>query len=447
MKPNEIKKEGHVDISSFFRPSAPSKADQSRASSNKAQTHNARKDGQSELVSPSTSDSIATPTLNLDSVPSVTPSATTVSPSLSSPPPRVEAAGAPSSAIAVSVRPLASTTSASPGTGSTSHVRVKRGRDNSKGKSRLQLGERGPGATDIRASASTPTSPTASLGTPDSMTTQAKRRRLSLTGELSEDIHQSSSATEGDDNSTSLFNNDDRGSQADVGGPITRPAEEVAHKTVQSPCQHCEDGPVKVRRLADDAPSTSEVSRSLNRRSEGGEEDSISDDQMGEAHDSDGIEEDDSDNESKDNRKKVAASSDIGQRLLNAARVQQHSPPSSRGNGSMSTGAGSLFAQAGVTPCSNEMGLNDMTSARFDPSSLETKALQPKDGGQAKAGVGPKCLLFEVMSRAFDKIESVKGSGTGSKKQCAVILANLFRIFMYHSRHELVPAVYICLNK
>ncbi|KAH8583740.1 DNA LIGASE I [Cryptosporidium sp. chipmunk genotype I] len=84
-------------------------------------------------------------------------------------------------------------------------------------------------------------------------------------------------------------------------------------------------------------------------------------------------------------------------------------------------------------------GDEDIQSPMFDPCKVSKEKIMSK--------VKSNSILFSVLTDAFSKIEQLKGSGSGSKKGCIVILANLFRLIIHHNPSDLIDAVYICMNK
>eukprot|EP01071_Lankesteria_metandrocarpae_P000944 Lankesteria_metandrocarpae@DN1138_c0_g1_i1.p1 len=100
----------------------------------------------------------------------------------------------------------------------------------------------------------------------------------------------------------------------------------------------------------------------------------------------------------------------------------------------------------------NSSKSSNVSEPGFDPSTLDGDTLRHKVRGKlpvasSSAAKTNNSLLFALLVESLDSIERLKGSGTGSKKLQAVILANTFRILLYHSPTDLVPAVYICMNK
>jgi len=58
-----------------------------------------------------------------------------------------------------------------------------------------------------------------------------------------------------------------------------------------------------------------------------------------------------------------------------------------------------------------------------------------------------KAVGFELVSKALAEIEDLKGSGQGSRKRMTVILTNVFRILLWSRPEDLVPTIYILVNK
>ncbi|VWU50409.1 DNA ligase I, putative [Hepatocystis sp. ex Piliocolobus tephrosceles] len=90
--------------------------------------------------------------------------------------------------------------------------------------------------------------------------------------------------------------------------------------------------------------------------------------------------------------------------------------------------------------------INDLASPKFNPIYFNTKDLYLSEKDKVKHKFKDS-LLFTFLTNAFNQIENLKGSGTGSKKNVAIILANVFRVLIYYSPNDLIPAVYITLNK
>ncbi|KJP90112.1 hypothetical protein AK88_00281 [Plasmodium fragile] len=90
--------------------------------------------------------------------------------------------------------------------------------------------------------------------------------------------------------------------------------------------------------------------------------------------------------------------------------------------------------------------VSDLTSPKFNPVHFDVSNLylSPKDKEKHKF---KDSLLFTFLTNTFNQIEELKGSGTGSKKNVAIILSNVFRVLIYYSPNDLIPAVYITLNK
>jgi len=76
-----------------------------------------------------------------------------------------------------------------------------------------------------------------------------------------------------------------------------------------------------------------------------------------------------------------------------------------------------------------------LSSPAFDPS------LKVKD-----VPVG-KPVGFAVLSAALLEIESLKGSGKGSRKTMTLVLSNMFRLLLYTQPKDLIATLYILINK
>ncbi|KAH8739876.1 hypothetical protein FG386_001693 [Cryptosporidium ryanae] len=82
---------------------------------------------------------------------------------------------------------------------------------------------------------------------------------------------------------------------------------------------------------------------------------------------------------------------------------------------------------------------NNIQSPLFNPSNVKKEMILSKKKNES--------IVFSILTDTLTSIERLKGSGSGSKKGCIVILANLFRLIIHHSPKDLVGAVYICMNK
>ncbi|KAF8821911.1 putative Dna ligase 1 [Cardiosporidium cionae] len=91
-------------------------------------------------------------------------------------------------------------------------------------------------------------------------------------------------------------------------------------------------------------------------------------------------------------------------------------------------------------PANAESCYADMTSPLFDPACFEIIPFQIQK-------TSTRSLTFELLSTYNDKIELLKGSGIGSKKSSTTILTNIFRTLILYSPEDLIPAIYICLNR
>ncbi|KAK6589244.1 hypothetical protein RS030_213296 [Cryptosporidium xiaoi] len=82
---------------------------------------------------------------------------------------------------------------------------------------------------------------------------------------------------------------------------------------------------------------------------------------------------------------------------------------------------------------------NNIQSPLFNPSNVTKELIMIKKKNES--------IAFSILTDTLTSIERLKGSGSGSKKGCIVILANLFRLIIHHNPQDLVGAVYICMNK
>ncbi|PFH31808.1 putative DNA ligase 1 [Besnoitia besnoiti] len=90
----------------------------------------------------------------------------------------------------------------------------------------------------------------------------------------------------------------------------------------------------------------------------------------------------------------------------------------------------------------------DLASPLFAPFQVPLESITAKPEANAKkAQDDTPAILFEVLVGAFDKIEQMKASGTGSSKKQTVILTNAFRLLLFYAPKLLHKAIYICLNK
>ncbi|EPR57970.1 putative DNA ligase 1 [Toxoplasma gondii GT1] len=92
----------------------------------------------------------------------------------------------------------------------------------------------------------------------------------------------------------------------------------------------------------------------------------------------------------------------------------------------------------------------DLSSPLFDPAAVPLASVSAKKSERSskKEPVDDSPpILFEALVNAFDKIEQMKASGTGSNKKQTVVLTNLFRLLLFYAPKTLHKAIYICLNK
>ncbi|GAW83249.1 DNA ligase I [Plasmodium gonderi] len=90
--------------------------------------------------------------------------------------------------------------------------------------------------------------------------------------------------------------------------------------------------------------------------------------------------------------------------------------------------------------------ISDLASPKFNPAYFDVTNLYLSQKDKEKHKFKDS-LLFSILTNTFNQIEELKGSGTGSKKNVAIILSNVFRVLIYYSPNDLIPAVYITLNK
>ncbi|KEP62448.1 UNVERIFIED_CONTAM: DNA ligase 1, putative [Hammondia hammondi] len=92
----------------------------------------------------------------------------------------------------------------------------------------------------------------------------------------------------------------------------------------------------------------------------------------------------------------------------------------------------------------------DLSSPLFDPAAVPLASVSAKKSERSskKEPVDDSPpIIFEALVNAFDKIEQMKASGTGSNKKQTVVLTNLFRLLLFYAPKTLHKAIYICLNK
>ncbi|KFG30439.1 putative DNA ligase 1 [Toxoplasma gondii p89] len=92
----------------------------------------------------------------------------------------------------------------------------------------------------------------------------------------------------------------------------------------------------------------------------------------------------------------------------------------------------------------------DLSSPLFDPAAVPLASVSAKKSERSskKEPVDDSPpILFEALVNAFDKIEQMKATGTGSNKKQTVVLTNLFRLLLFYAPKTLHKAIYICLNK
>ncbi|KAH0480798.1 MAG: uncharacterized protein KVP18_002297 [Porospora cf. gigantea A] len=97
----------------------------------------------------------------------------------------------------------------------------------------------------------------------------------------------------------------------------------------------------------------------------------------------------------------------------------------------------------------------DLGSDRFHPLSYSsTDLFQGKSAAAGFFTVAKKkdendraSVLFTILADGWDRIEALKGSGSGSKKKSIVILCNVFRLLLVHSPKDLERACWLSLSK
>jgi len=114
--------------------------------------------------------------------------------------------------------------------------------------------------------------------------------------------------------------------------------------------------------------------------------------------------------------------------------------------GSPAAKVGELKTPVAAAPNPTEIGpMSLWTGAAGDPKALISPAFDPElVAADFPAG---KPVGFALVSDALRQIEALKGSGCGSRKKSTVILSNVFRTLLYSQPKDLVPTLYILINK
>lgn len=85
----------------------------------------------------------------------------------------------------------------------------------------------------------------------------------------------------------------------------------------------------------------------------------------------------------------------------------------------------------------------DIMSAKFDPSLFDVSPYIAKyPPPQEKDS-----FLFSFLVEILQKVDDAFKSGLGSRKYVFTLLSNFFRVLIYHKPSDVVPAVYIILNR
>jgi len=115
-------------------------------------------------------------------------------------------------------------------------------------------------------------------------------------------------------------------------------------------------------------------------------------------------------------------------------------------SGSPAAKVGELKKAVAAAPNPTEIGpMSLWTGAAGDPKTLISPAFDPElVAADFPAG---KPVGFALVSDALRQIEALKGSGCGSRKKSTVILSNVFRVLLYSQPKDLVPTLYILINK
>jgi len=128
---------------------------------------------------------------------------------------------------------------------------------------------------------------------------------------------------------------------------------------------------------------------------------------------------------------------DMKKRKMNDGGAVAGSPPPK---------VGELKKAVAAAPNPTEIGpMSLWTGAAGDPKTLISPAFDPElVAADFPAG---KPVGFALVSDALRQIEALKGSGCGSRKKSTVILSNVFRTLLYSQPKDLVPTLYILINK
>jgi len=128
---------------------------------------------------------------------------------------------------------------------------------------------------------------------------------------------------------------------------------------------------------------------------------------------------------------------DMKKRKMNDGGAVAGSPPPK---------VGELKKAVAAAPNPTEIGpMSLWTGAAGDPKTLISPAFDPElVAADFPAG---KPVGFALVSDALRQIEALKGSGCGSRKKSTVILSNVFRVLLYSQPKDLVPTLYILINK
>ncbi|GBE62477.1 DNA ligase [Babesia ovata] len=88
-------------------------------------------------------------------------------------------------------------------------------------------------------------------------------------------------------------------------------------------------------------------------------------------------------------------------------------------------------------------GCADIKSAKFDPSLFDISPYIPQHPPASRQN----SLLFIFLAEVLQEVDDTFRSGTGSRKCVSTILSNFFRVLIYHRPNDVMPAVYIMVNR
>ncbi|UKJ88803.2 DNA ligase 1 precursor [Theileria orientalis] len=86
---------------------------------------------------------------------------------------------------------------------------------------------------------------------------------------------------------------------------------------------------------------------------------------------------------------------------------------------------------------------DDITSPRFDPALFDIKPYFPS----TMCGKPNDSILFSFLTSVLQKSDDIFCTGKGSRKSVLTLLSNFFRVLIYHNPSDVIPAIYILLNR